>query len=77
MALLLDEVRLARSLPDPEQARSLRLAAGISLERMAAELKVNPVTLYRWEAGHSKPRRVAHLAYAQILSDLAAVIGKA
>ncbi len=70
MSALLDEVRASRSLPAPPLARAIRLAAGVSQERIAAELDVHPVTVRRWEAGTRIPRGELRLAYARLLNAL-------
>jgi transcriptional regulator with XRE-family HTH domain len=52
-------------------ARSLRVAAGLSLREVAAELGVGPSTLFRWEAGERRPRGKAAIRYAELLEALA------
>lgn len=67
---LTDEVRLAKRLPPPATARMIRLAAGVSQERLAQELGVHRMTILRWENGTRRPRGLARAAYVQVLSDL-------
>lgn len=74
---LIDEVRRARTLPPPHAARQIRLAAGVSQERLAAELGVHRMTVVRWETGERAPRGLQRAAYAQLLGDLQSVVGVA
>ncbi len=60
--------RLARS----GGARQIREAAGLSLPELAAELRVHPSTLWRWETGKTAPRASTALRWASVLSRLAA-----
>jgi len=69
MSGLIDELR-ERRLPPPADARAIRLAAGVSQERLAAELGVHRVTVYRWEFGQRLPRGPQREAYAKLLSAL-------
>lgn len=71
---LLDEVRLLRSLPPPEQARGIREAAGVSQVRLADELGVDRSTLIRWERGSHEPTGPRRVRYARILEDLQRVL---
>ena len=48
-----------------EQFKARREAAGLTLEAVAAELLVNPTTVWRWEAGKSVP----HLLFQRALED--------
>ena len=41
------------------RVKRLRSGAGLTQEQLAARLLVTPLTVHRWEAGHSKPRRLA------------------
>lgn len=66
---LIDEVR-ARQLPSAKTCRAIRLAAGVSQTRMAAELGVHRVTLLRWENGVQEPRGESRERYAQLLAGL-------
>ena len=70
---LRDEVRRSRTLPGPQACRAIRLAAGLSQERLARELGVHRVTVTRWEAGRL-PRGQARLAYGDLLRELQAVV---
>ena len=67
---LLEEVRLTRRMPSPEAARKIRLAAGLTQWRMAAELGVHRVTFARWELGSSRPTTPQRLKYAELLAAL-------
>ena len=76
MSHLIAEVRAARQLPTPALAREIRRAAGVSRDRLAAELGVHPVTVTRWESGTRHPRGTLRVAYAQLLGQLAAEVGQ-
>jgi len=69
-----DLVRLAavRSLADSGRARSIRRAAGISLQEVANVVGVRASTISRWESGQRVPRGDAALRYARLLHRLAA-----
>lgn len=60
----------ARLLPPPVVARAIRIGAGVSQTRMAAELDVHRVTVVRWETGKSEPTGPLRLRYARLLDDL-------
>jgi DNA-binding XRE family transcriptional regulator len=66
---LIDEVR-ARQLPSVKARRAIRLAAGVSQMRMAAELGVHRLTFIRWENGTNEPRGESKERYARLLADL-------
>lgn len=51
-------------------ARSVRLAAGLSLAEVAEAVGVVPVTVYRWETGERSPRGEAALRYKSLLDEL-------
>jgi transcriptional regulator with XRE-family HTH domain len=66
---LIDEVR-ARQLPSAKTRRAIRLAAGVSQLRMAAELGVHRTTFIRWENGRQDPRGGSRERYAKLLAGL-------
>ena len=66
---LIDEV-LARRLPSAKTRRAIRLAAGVSQARMAAELGVHRLTFIRWENGTHEPRGDSAERYARLLAEL-------
>lgn len=72
---LIDEVRQAQRLPSPSFARMIRVAAGVSQGRLAAELGVNTSTVGRWESGERTPRGVSRAKYAALLEQLRAAVG--
>jgi transcriptional regulator with XRE-family HTH domain len=72
MTGLLKEVDAARRLPPPPMRKTIRKAAGVSLDRLAEELGVHRVTVARWENGSRQPRRKALVAYAELLDALVA-----
>lgn len=67
---LLDEVRQAKKLPPPNTARMIRLASGVTQERLARELGVHRMTVHRWETGERSPRGIHRVMYAQLLDEL-------
>jgi DNA-binding transcriptional regulator YiaG len=67
---LLEEVRQAKKLPSPQAARMIRLAAGVTQERLASELGVHRMTVQRWETGARTPSGLRRAAYAQLLDEL-------
>jgi DNA-binding transcriptional regulator YiaG len=71
---LLEEVRAQLQaklrLPSPAMCRAIRLAAGVSQERIARELGVHRVTVARWELGARRPRTRRAAAYAALLEEL-------
>jgi transcriptional regulator with XRE-family HTH domain len=71
---VVEEVRVAKSLPTPKMARAIREAAGLSQGRIADALGVSRVTIYRWEGGFRKPRRKSRAAYAALLLALSAEV---
>jgi DNA-binding transcriptional regulator YiaG len=70
MSSLVAEVREARTLPRPDVARAIRVTAGVSQARLAAELGVHELTVHRWETGTHSPRGAVRLAYARLLREL-------
>lgn len=67
---LLEEVRASHRMPSPAAARLIRVTAGVSQERLAAELGVHRMTVHRWEAGERKPRGHIRARYAALLQAL-------
>jgi DNA-binding transcriptional regulator YiaG len=70
MQELLEEVRLRRDLLSPGRAQAVREAAKISRLRLAKELGVHEITIYRWERGTSHPRGQSLVDYARVLVAL-------
>ena len=66
---LIEEIR-ARQLPPAGMRRAIRLAAGVSQVRMAAELGVHRLTFVRWENGTHEPRGDNRAHYASLLAQL-------
>jgi DNA-binding XRE family transcriptional regulator len=67
---LIEEVR-ARRLPSAKTRKAIRIAAGVSQVRMAAELGVHRTTLIRWEKDEGQqPRGTVRERYARLLTDL-------
>ncbi len=59
------------SLPSPEERRRLRKAHGLTVDEVAAALKVRRATVSGWEAGKTEPRPPERDAYARLLDKLA------
>lgn len=74
---LIEEVRESRQLPDPSAARAIRMAAGVSQQRLADELGVRRNTVSRWEAGERHPSPSLRARYARLLLQLDAAISQA
>ena len=70
MTTLIEEARAARRLPAPQDARQIRVRAGISASRMAREVGVSHSTLLRWEDGTFGPRGPKRVVYVQLLEQL-------
>jgi len=60
----------ARTLLASGEARRIRLAAGLSLEKAAAEVGVSASAIYRWERGDRIPRSRGAVEYAARLLRL-------
>jgi transcriptional regulator with XRE-family HTH domain len=58
-------------LPPPAERRRLRQAHGLTLDEVAAALKVRRATVGGWEAGRTEPRPPERDAYARLLDKLA------
>ena len=67
MTTLATEVAARRRLPDPAVAKAIRIAAGVSQERLARELGVHRVTIARWEVGPRAPRGQLAVQYLRAL----------
>ena len=73
-ASLAELVRASR-LPDPAERRRIRLAAKLSLRRVADELGVAVPTVYRWEDGQLTPTLENAKRYRALLESLARAAG--
>ena len=69
-----DLVQLAkvRSLTSTGAARSIRLAAGLSLAEVAMACGTGAPTIWRWEHGVHAPSGSKGLRYAAVLNELMA-----
>ncbi len=70
---LLEEARLAKAMPPPEERLRLREAAGFSRAHIAATVGVGRSTIANWETGVSDPTPPARLPYLRILKGLAEI----
>jgi DNA-binding transcriptional regulator YiaG len=70
---MLDLVKLAdvRVACQTGAARSLRIAAGLSLQEVADAVGVGAPTVFRWETGERRPRGEAAIRYSEVLESLA------
>lgn len=73
---LVEQVRAAQ-LPPPATRRSIRKAAGVTLDEIAQEIgeltgdpAVSAVSVLRWEQGKTEPQRDRAIAYRRLLDDL-------
>ena len=60
----------ARNFAESGAARSIRLAAGLSLREVASAAGVSVSTLWRWENQERRPRGEAAVRYSEILDEL-------
>ena len=73
VALALDEeVVLRKLLPPPGERRAIRVAAGVTAARIAAEVGVTRQAVVWWERGRSEPGPENLAAYVAVLARLAA-----
>ncbi|MCH7670473.1 MAG: helix-turn-helix transcriptional regulator [Acidobacteria bacterium] len=63
-------VARCRALARSGAARSIRIAAGVSLAEVARQLQVSPSTIHRWETGLRSPRAAAAERYGRLLRQL-------
>jgi transcriptional regulator with XRE-family HTH domain len=61
---------LARSLLASGEARRIRIAAGVSVSQIAADIGVSASAIQRWERGERVPRTRAAGEYAELLVRL-------
>lgn len=59
-----------RGLCSSGAARSIRLAAKISLGEVARSVGVTPATVLKWERGQRSPRPEAAMRYLAVLQEL-------
>ena len=67
---LLSKVVLARRLLESGVGQRVRLASGISMGEMAAQVQIDQSAFARWEAGTRVPRPAAAIRYLAALADL-------
>ncbi|MEE1755439.1 telomere-associated protein Tap [Streptomyces sp. SP18CS02] len=65
------EIAALDALPDPDERRRLREAAGLSQDQIAKALAVRRETVTGWESGRTEPRPPKRAAYARLLAGLA------
>ncbi|MFJ9188552.1 helix-turn-helix domain-containing protein [Streptomyces anulatus] len=68
---LLEEARLAKQMPPPQERLRLREAAGLTRDQVAAAVGVARGTVQNWEKGASTPTPPARLEYLRLLEGLA------
>ncbi|MET9097184.1 helix-turn-helix transcriptional regulator [Streptomyces cyaneofuscatus] len=69
--LLLEEARLAMTMPPPEERLRLREAAGLTRDQVAKAVGVARGTILAWERGKSDPTPPGRLPYLRLLEGLA------
>ena len=72
---LVDEVRAARRLPAPTDAKAIRQAAMVTQAQIAKELGVGRVSVARWEGGERVPRGELRFRYTRLLEELREAVG--
>ncbi|MFF3531296.1 helix-turn-helix transcriptional regulator [Streptomyces rubiginosohelvolus] len=68
---LLEEARLAKAMPPPEERLRLREAAGLTRAQVATAVGVARGTVLAWENGTSTPTPPGRLPYLRLLEGLA------
>ncbi|MFF3036420.1 helix-turn-helix transcriptional regulator, partial [Streptomyces rubiginosohelvolus] len=68
---LLEEARLAKTMPPPEERLRLREAAGLTRAQVATAVGVARGTVLAWESGKSDPTPPGRLPYLRLLEGLA------
>lgn len=70
MATAVVKAQALKRLPTPSLARAIREQARVSQVDVAADLKVHPTTVARWEAGVRRPRGELLVRYVELLDEL-------
>ncbi|WOP07050.1 helix-turn-helix transcriptional regulator [Streptomyces cyaneofuscatus] len=68
---LLEEARLAKAMPPPQERLRLREAAGLTRAQVATAVGVARGTVLAWESGKSDPTPPGRLPYLRLLEGLA------
>lgn len=69
-ATLAERAKAISRLPDPDRAREIREAAGVTMVEVAEAIGVDRVTVHRWETGVRRPRGENAARYSKLLTDL-------
>ena len=69
-ATALVDLSRTRDLARSGSARSIRMAAGLSLSEVGSAVGVAESTVFRWEHGERAPRGEAGLRYGELLEAL-------
>jgi DNA-binding transcriptional regulator YiaG len=77
MGTLIQDARLAASLPGPATRMAIRRRAHVSRADIAAELGCATATVTRWELGQREPQRELRREYARLLKRLERVAASA
>lgn len=72
-----DQLRIARDLPPPEECRRIRESAGVSKERLARTLRVQPATLKRWECSERTPQFRHRVMWSLRIRELSQFLSEA
>ncbi len=64
------QISRVRSLTRSGAARTVRIAAGLTLGELAEAVGVSPTTIWRWEQGQRSPRGEPAIKYGELLEAL-------
>lgn len=70
LARAVETARPLDKLPAPDEARAIRVRAGVNIQTAGAAVGVAGATIARWETGANVPRLTAGLRYRRLLSVL-------
>lgn len=69
-----EEQRARAALPEPEEARRIRKAAGVSQDEVAAHVGRTRGTVSLWEAGITRVPKAVVVRYVELLDELRAAV---
>ena len=62
------------AMPDPAEARALRMKVGLSLDAFAKSIGVTQGSISRWELGQVKPHGLNRVAYLDGLNQIREIL---
>jgi DNA-binding XRE family transcriptional regulator len=71
-----EQLHIARALPAPEECQRIRETAGVSKERFARTLGVQPATLKRWECRERHPQFRHRVVWSLRIRELQKYLGE-